>query len=120
MNDPSIQKECLLRMSKALPRAKRSVTKRLALKCCPALVEEYCRAELAKKAGSATLRARLKTREHWLSEAHALCCDAWGLPSLPVEIVADIKGWVVSWSGGKRAKKQRALGALFDAQPASQ
>ena len=112
--------ETLLRMSKALPRAKRSVTKRLALRCCPALVEEYCRAELAKKAGSSTLRARLKTREHWLSEAHALCCEAWGLPSLPVEIVADIEGRVASWSGGKRAKKRRTLSAPFDAQLASQ
>ncbi len=113
--------ETLLRLSNELPRAKRSVTKRLALRCCPALIEEHCRAELAKKAGSSALRVGLKTREHLVSEARAVCCEDWGLPNAPGQIIDDIEGRVASWNGEKRAsKKQRTLSALVGAQLALQ
>ncbi len=64
---------------------------------------------------------RLKTREHLVSEAQAVCCEDWELPSVPGQIFDDIEGWVANWNGERRAsKKQRSLSALFDAQLASQ
>ena len=110
----------MVRMSNELPRVKRSVTKRLAQHCCPLLVAKHCQSELARKAHSPGLRARSKTRDHWLSEARALCCEAWGFPSVPGEVVAAIDEWVAAWRGEEPGpKKQRTLSALFETRRGS-
>ncbi len=102
----------MVRLSNELPRVKRSVTKRLALKFCPELVEAYCRAELAKKVEKPNLRAALKNREPWHEEARSLCCDSWGLSGVPDAIMDDIARLAAKWSeaGSEPAgKRQRTL-----------
>ncbi len=102
--------ESLVQVANGLPRVKRSVTKRLALKFCPGFVEAYCRAELVKKIKRP--RPPFKNQEHWHAEARVLCCDSWGLSGVPAAITHDINTLTAKHAEEKSepaAKKQRTL-----------
>ena len=101
----------LLHVVNQLPRPKRSVSKQLILRHRPDLVEEYCRAELARGAHLVGLKASSKNKEHWLAEARAVCCDSWLLPGIPNNILADIDVWVAAWSR-EMPKRQRSLSSF--------
>ena len=106
----------LLHMLNQLPRPKRCISKQLALRHIPGLVEEYCRVELARRAHLVGLKASSKNKEHWLAEARAVCCDFWLLPVIPNSIVADIDVWVDAWSR-QVPKRQRSLNSFFKQSP---
>ena len=106
----------LLHVANQLPRPKRSVSKQLVLRHQPGLVEEYCRAELARRAHLLGLKASSKNREHWLAEARSVCCDSWLLAGVPNNILADIDAWVAAWSR-EVPKRQRSLSSFFKLPP---
>ncbi len=78
--------EGLVQVANDLPRAKRSVNKRLATRFCPELVEAHCRAELSKK----MRKPQARKNQDWHAEARALCVDSWGLREVPAAITGDV------------------------------
>jgi hypothetical protein len=61
---------------------------------------------------STNLRKPLKSKEHWISEAHALCCESWGLLEVPAAITADIDLMAAKWNEDN-AKTQQTLRSFF-------
>jgi len=104
--------EELVRLVNELPRPKRCVSKSLALDHCRSFVEQYCKVQISTKMVSTNLRTPLKNKEHWISEARALCCESWGLPAVPDDILADIDLMVVKW-GKDHPKTQHTLNFFF-------
>ena len=102
----------LAQLVSQLPRPKRGISKSMAVRYCRGLVEQYCKAELSAKMGSMNLRKPMKNKEHWHLEAHALCCDSWGLSAVPGDILADIEVMASRWDNG-HVKKQRTLDSFF-------
>ena len=88
--------EELLEMCNDLPRARRSISKRMALRFCPELVVDYCLASLSKRAQSSSLPSRFKNGAHWTHESRSLC-GSWGLAEIPGRIRSAVDGWDASW-----------------------
>ena len=104
--------EDLVHLANELPRPKRCISKSLALRHCHGLVEQHCKAQLLTKMSSTNLRKPLKSTEHWISEAHALCCESWGLLEVPAAITADIDLMAAKWNEDN-AKTQQTLRSFF-------
>ena len=95
-----------------MTRAKRSISKRIAVQFCPGLVEAHCASELAK-----SLRRRSRSSKE-LGEiapeeaARILYCDSWGFPHLPVSAMTDLDKMARAASQEPK-KKQRNLQSFF-------
>jgi hypothetical protein len=96
----------LLRMLNEMPRAKRSVSKRTAIQCCPALVEAHCASEFAR-----SMRHGSQSRTELEEVARTLCCDSWGFLHVPDSIIADVDNAASVPTQGP--KKQRTLQSFF-------
>ena len=97
----------LLRVFNELPRAKRSVEKRIALQFCPALVEAYCRTEFIKMIGRGH-----KARDELEELARAFYCEDWGFQHLSALVRSDLDR-IASDMGQGPKKKQRHLLSFF-------
>ena len=97
----------LVSMLNEMPRAKRSVPKRIAMQFCPALVEAHCASEFAR-----LLRRKRKSHNDLEAMARTLYCDSWGFPHVPDSSMSGFDK-VAPAESQEPMKKQRSLQSFF-------